>query len=192
MANITILGAGSGTFALNMIRDICLTPNLHGSKVCFMDIDEKRLNASHSMCVRLAKEFGCELELTKTTSREEALTGAEYIINTILINGYKGMTEGWEIAEKHGYHRGGSLHILHDEAFWINFHQLRMMEDILLDIKRICPDAWYLVVANPVLAGTTYLRRKYPEVKMVGLCHGTGMIRKILPQLGLEHEDVTY
>lgn len=192
MANITILGAGSGTFALNMIRDICLTPNLHGSRVCFMDIDEKRLNASHSMCVRLAKEFGCELELTKTTSREEALTGAEYIINTILINGYKGMTEGWQIAEKHGYRRGGSLHILHDEAFWINFHQLRMMEDILLDIKRICPEAWYLVVANPVLAGTTYLRRKYPEVKMVGLCHGTGMIRRILPQLGLEHDDVTY
>ena len=86
------------------------------------------------------------------------------------------MTEGWEIAEKHGYHRGGSLHVLHDEAFWINFHQLRMMEDILMDIKRICPDAWYLMVANPVLAGTTYLRRKYPEVKMVGLCHGTGMI----------------
>ena len=192
MAKITILGAGSGTFALNMIRDLCLTPNLHGSSVCFMDIDEKRLDASYNMCVRLAREFQCDLHLTKTTSREEALLGAEYILNTILIGGYKGMTEGWEIAEKHGYHRGGSLHILHDEAFWINFHQLRMMEDILLDIKRICPDAWYLVVANPVLAGTTYLRRKYPEVKMIGLCHGTGMIRKILPALGMDHEDVTY
>ena len=76
MAKISVLGAGSGTFALNMIRDFCLTPNLHGSQICFMDIDQKRLDASHSMCVRLAKEFGCDLHITKTTSREEALTGA--------------------------------------------------------------------------------------------------------------------
>ena len=148
MAKITVLGAGSSVFSLRMIRDFCLTENLHGSEICFMDIDENRLNASHGLCVRLAKEFGCELTLTKTTSREEALTGADYIINTILINGHQGMIDGWKIAEKHGYRRGGSLHIMHDEAFWINFHQLRMMEDILLDIKRICPDAWYLMVAT--------------------------------------------
>lgn len=86
--------SSSGTFALNMIRDFCLTPNLHGNEICFMDIDEKRLDASHSMCVRLAKEFDCELNITKTTSREEALTGADYIINTILINGYKGYDRG--------------------------------------------------------------------------------------------------
>ena len=61
-----------------------------------------------------------------------------------------------------------------------------------MDIKRICPDAWYLMVANPVLAGTTYLRRKYPEVKMVGLCHGTGMIRNILKAMEIEHDDTTY
>ena len=88
MAKISVLGAGSGTFALNMIRDFCLTPNLHGNEICFMDIDQKRLDASHSMCVRLAKEFECDLNITKTTSREEALTGANYLINTILINGY--------------------------------------------------------------------------------------------------------
>ena len=42
---ISILGAGSGIFSLNMIRDLCLTENLQDSAICFMDIDEKRLDA---------------------------------------------------------------------------------------------------------------------------------------------------
>lgn len=183
---IAVLGAGSGTFALNLIRDFCLTPNLHDCEICFMDIDQKRLDASYGMCSRLSRELNVNLNITKTTDREAALRNAGYVINTILIGGYQRMREGWEIAQKHGYARGGSLHILHDEAFWINFYQLRMMEDILLDIKRLCPDAWYLMVANPVMAGTTYFRRKYPEVKFVGLCHGTGGVRHICSKLGLD------
>ncbi|NLE43312.1 MAG: hypothetical protein GX620_01220, partial [Chloroflexi bacterium] len=37
---ISIIGAGSAVFSLSMIRDICLTPNLQGSTIMFMDIDE--------------------------------------------------------------------------------------------------------------------------------------------------------
>ena len=39
---ISIIGAGSGAFSLSLIRDICLTPNLRGSTVSFMDIDPDR------------------------------------------------------------------------------------------------------------------------------------------------------
>ena len=154
---ISILGAGSGIFSLNMIRDLCLTENLQDSAICFMDIDEKRLDASYTLCMRLAKQMGIRLNISKTTSREEALTGADFVVNTILIGGYRGWKEGWSIAKKWGYRMGGSMHIMHDEAFWINFYQLRMIEDVQLDIKRICPNAWYLLVSNPVMAATTYL-----------------------------------
>ena len=37
---IGVLGAGSGIFSLNLMRDLCLTESLHGSEVCLMDIDE--------------------------------------------------------------------------------------------------------------------------------------------------------
>ena len=161
-------GAGSGIFSLNLMRDLCLTESLHGSEVCLMDIDEKRLDASYTLCTRLAQELGSCLHTTKTTSREACLTGADYVINTILMGGYQGWHDGWKIAQKWGYRRGGSLHVMHDEAFWTNFYQLRMMESVHRDILRICPDAWYLMVCNPVFAGTTYLQRKYPQVKMVG------------------------
>ncbi len=35
---ISIIGAGSGMFSLNLVKDLCLTPNLLDSEICFMDI----------------------------------------------------------------------------------------------------------------------------------------------------------
>ena len=86
-----------------------------------------------------------------------------------------------------GYRWGGPA-IMHDEAFWINYHQLRLFESVVEDILRICPNAWYLQVANSVLGATTYLKRKYPALKMTGLCHGFGGVYHIASLLGLERE----
>lgn len=189
---ISVIGAGSGMFSLNMIRDICLTPNLRECEICFMDISEERLDAAYTLCTRYADETGISLNISRTTSREECLQGADFVINTVLIGGYKGWKEGWEIAKKRGYRFGGSMHIMHDEAFWINFYQLRMMEDILLDIRRICPDAWYVMVANPVMAGITYLKRKYPDMNIVGLCHGFGGVYNLAKEFGMEKDEISY
>ncbi|NDF09630.1 MAG: hypothetical protein EB058_13200, partial [Proteobacteria bacterium] len=35
--NITVIGAGSATFSLGLVKDLCLTENLKGSHVTFMD-----------------------------------------------------------------------------------------------------------------------------------------------------------
>ena len=78
------------------------------------------------------------------------------------------LNSGWEIARRLGYRFGGSLHVMHDEPFWVNFYQLRFFESVVQDILNLCPNAWYLQVANPVLAGVTYLGRKYPDLKIVG------------------------
>lgn len=189
---ISIIGAGSAVFSLNVLRDLCLTPNLSGSTISFMDIDEDRLNAVHAMCRRYADEVGAELSLEKTTDRRESLRGANFVINTALVAGHDRLRVGWDIGFKHGYRFGGSLHIMHDEAFWVNWYQYRLFESIIQDILDICPEAWYLQVANPVLAGITYLGRKYPQAKIVGLCHGFGGVYQIIDALGLDREQTTF
>ena len=117
---ISVLGAGSSVFSANLIKDICLTESLRDSDICFMDIDEKRLRAACALCSRLADELGTPLKITGTTDRAACMRGADFIVDTILIGGYQHYQEGWDIAEKWGYRRGGSLHVMHDEAFWIN------------------------------------------------------------------------
>jgi alpha-galactosidase len=43
-----------------------------------------------------------------------------------------------------------------------------------------------------VLAGITYLIRKYKEAKIVGLCHGYGGVYRLASALGLEREHITF
>ncbi len=189
---ITLIGAGSAVFSLNLVRDLCLTPKLAGSTVCFMDIDDGRLQAVYELCRRYAQETGTALNLEQNTNRREALTDADFVINTALVAGYDRLQAGWDLARPLGYRVGGSLHIMHDEAFWINFYQLQLFDEIVADMLEICPDAYLLLVANPVLAGITYLGRRYPQLKSVGLCHGFSGIYQIADALDLNREDITF
>jgi alpha-galactosidase len=189
---ISLIGAGSGMFSLSLIRDLCLTRSLEGSTVSFMDVNVERLEGSYNLCVRYARELGVEFNFEKTLDRQESLQDADFVINTALAAGHHRLRAGWEIARRFGYRWGGSLAIMHDEAFWIDFYQLRLFESLVQDILRICPHAWYFQVANSVLGGTTYLKRKYPRLKMTGLCHGFNGVYVLADVLGMERQYVTY
>ena len=49
---ICIIGAGSAQFSLGLVKDLCLTENLRGSQVTFMDIDEERLDMIYKLGMR--------------------------------------------------------------------------------------------------------------------------------------------
>ncbi len=189
---ISIIGAGSGAFSLSIVRNLCLTPSLSGSTVSFMDIDADRLEAVATLCRRYAAELGVSLTIQHTPDRKEALQGADFVVNTALTAGHDRLREGWRIALKHGFRFSGSYHILYDEPFWVNFYQLRFFESLTEDILAICPKAWHLMVANPVVAGTTHLMRKYAAAKMVGICHGYAEALRLGQRLAGTRDGLTY
>jgi alpha-galactosidase len=189
---ISIIGAGSAVFSLGLVRDLCMTPSLAGATVSLMDISPERLDAIHRLCERYIAETGAEIRAEATMDRRESLRDADFVINTALIGGYEPMYTGWEIARELGYRLGGSLHIVHDEPFWINFHQLRFFETVVEEILDLCPNALYLQVANPVLAGVTHLSRTYAELKIVGICHGYAGVYQIAEVLGLDPDGLTF
>jgi alpha-galactosidase len=189
---ISIIGAGSATFSLALVKDLCLTPNLSGSTVSFMDINKERLDAVYTLCRRYAEETKAKLKLEKTTDRRESLRDADFVVNTALVVGYGGYREGWNLGFRHGYRFGGSLHVMHDECFWSNYYQLRLFESLADDILEVCPDAWYLKLANPVLAATTFLARKYAKLKFIGLCHGFLGVYHLASVLGLDAKNLEF
>lgn len=189
---ISIIGAGSGCFSLSLIKDLCLSEYLRTATVCLMDVDPQRLDDAYTLCRRYSAEVGAGLEIEKTESRSVALLDADFVILTALAADNARLIDGWNIAYRLGYRFGGSLHIMHDEAFWVNFYQLQLMEAVAQDILATAPKAWLVLVANPVLAGTTFLRRKYPNLNVVGMCHGFNGVYKIAERLNLSRDDIEF
>jgi alpha-galactosidase len=192
MKKVSFIGAGSGCFCLSVVKSMCQSKMLGGYVISLMDINEQKLDVIYNIARKYATEINADIEIQKTTDRIESISGAEFVVTTALAAGYDRMLDGWKIAQKYGFKFGGSLHILHDEAFWINFYQFKLFEAITEDMLVHCPDAWHLMVSNPVISGTTHLQRKYPKAKMVGLCHGYQMVNGLANSLGYDKKSLAY
>lgn len=181
---VTIIGAGSVVFSLGLVKDLCLTESLGGSEVCFMDINEERLDVIYRLGVRYAEDLGANLKFQRTLDREESLQDADFVINTATVthNEYF-MKRRRELAAQYGYFYG--------HTGMPEYHNLQLMLDVALDMERICPDAWVLQAGNPVFAGTTLMTRE-TGIKVCGLCHGHYGYRTLASVLGLDPDKVTW
>jgi alpha-galactosidase len=180
---VAIIGAGSAQFSLTMVRDLCLTPNLQGSHVTFMDIDEERLEMIYHLGKRYAEQLGSNLTFEKTTDRAAALEGADYVINTAYVLGHIVEANLRDLCSRHGfYHFGGALG---------PYHQFWLMLSVAQDIEKICPKAWLIQVGNPVFHGCTLMTRE-TSTQIIGLCHGHYGYLEIAATLGLDPAKVVW
>lgn len=182
--SITVIGAGSATFSLGLVKDLCLTENLKGAHVTFMDIDAGRLANITRLAERYSRELGAELTFRATTNREEALAGADFVINTADVKGHHHARRVRELTAAHGYYYYGTGIIGH-------YYNFSLMLGIARDMERICPDAWLIQSGNPVFDGTTLMTRQ-TKVKVIGLCHGHYGYLEVARRLGLDPARVTW
>lgn len=191
---IAIIGAGSATFSLTLVRDLCASNAFPGSTVCFMDIDEERLSSIYQLAVRYVKELGIDLKFEKTLNRWAALKDADFVINTAFTGGHEVEESLREIAEKYGYYRGHSGNLGNWGGTKIpyphGFHQYKLMLDIARDMEVLCPKAWLLQASNPVFEGCTLMTRE-TNIKVIGICHGHYGYLEIARVLGLDPNKLT-
>ena len=189
MVKISVVGAGSVVFTGRLIVDLCLTKSLSRSTVVLVDIDKKRLNMMYNLATKYAREMNTDVSIKKTMDREEALNGADFVINTVKIGGYEPMEIERKIAENYGYYRGLGDRVNDYYGGIGAFHQLKFFLDLASDVEEICPDAWLIQAANPVFEGTTLMSRE-TKAKVVGVCHGHSGYIDVLKTLGLKQENV--
>jgi alpha-galactosidase len=179
---ITVIGAGSATFSMGLVRDLVLTENLAGSLVSFMDVNQERLDMIHRLAERYVAELGAHLRFEKTTDQRRALAEADFVINTAGTE-YGHWEESRALAKKHGYANGAS--------FGVNYYNLKLMMDVAHDMEQVCPNAWLIQSGNPVLEGTTLMTRQ-TNLRIIGLCHGHYGYQNIARALGLDPAQVTW
>ncbi|MFX0072192.1 MAG: alpha-glucosidase, partial [Candidatus Hermodarchaeota archaeon] len=168
---IVLIGAGSLQFGLSCIGNILASQVLKGSKICLHDINVETLEFTYKMCQSVIDENNLDFTLEYTINRPKALKDADFIISSIEIPPRFELLEmDYRVPQEFGNKQvtgenGGPGGL---------FHSLRVIPpilDICADIQKICPNAYLINYSNPMSRICLAIKRTYPSLKFVGLCH---------------------
>jgi alpha-galactosidase len=168
---ITLIGAGSLQFGLGSAGSIINSDVLKGSIICLHDINEEMLKLAYTACKSAIEQNKLDFSIESTTNRKEALKGATFVINSIEVTPrFELWDQDFTIPQKFG----------NRQIFGENggpggfFHSARIIPPILEiceDIVKICPNVLFINYSNPMSRICLAIKRKYPNLKFVGLCH---------------------
>jgi alpha-galactosidase len=180
---IVLIGAGSAMFGLGTLGNIFKSKALEGSTVVLHDINPQALSKVEGIARRFLEENNLPYTLVATTSRQEALQDANFCIIAIEVGDrYELWEQDWKIPLQYGIHQvygenGGPGGL---------FHSLRIIPPILEicgDIQSLCPEAYVFNLSNPMTRICLAIKRKYPNLNVIGLCHEVVSLIEHLPKI---------
>ena len=179
---IVLVGAGSTSFGPAMFNDMFLSKIFDGSTLTLHDIDKEHLEIIFELLTAENDRIGQKFNLERTTNRASALKDADFIISSIEVGErFKLWREDYEIPRKHGSTQilgecggpGGSLHA---------FRIIPSIIEIVKDVEKICPNAFFINFSNPVSRVCLAIKRT-TNLKFIGLCHQIGFLNINLPRI---------
>ena len=182
--SISMIGAGSG-FVISVARELAISEALQDATFTVMDVDLERARKAEQEVRKILDEKESAVKLKATTSIEEALDGANYVIASCEIQRYEFWMKDVEIPERHGVCQvlgenggpGGQIHAMRSVS---NFMPL------LASMERYCPEAWLMNFSNPMSVLCTYFKN-YSKIRALGFCHQVhGSFGVIAEMLGME------
>lgn len=178
---IVLIGAGSAQFGCGILGEIFQSKELKGAEVVLVDINAKALDKVYRIGLQCIETHKLDFSLSALVDRKEALQGADFVIISIEIGDrFILWDQDWKIPLQFGVHQvygenGGPGGI---------FHALRIIPPILEiceDVMQYCPQAIVFNYSNPMVAITTAVLRKYPELQFIGMCHEIASLERYLP-----------
>ncbi len=180
---IVLVGAGSAQFGFGTLSDIFFSEVLEGSEVMLHDINPNALARVRKAATVYVEEHELPFTITASTERADALQGADFVVISIEVGDRFALWEqDWMIPLQYGirqvYGENGGPGGL--------FHSLRIIPPILEicgDVMEICPEATVFNFSNPMTRICTTVKRKYPDLKLIGLCHEIASLPQHLPRI---------
>jgi alpha-galactosidase len=165
MPKIAFVGAGSTVFTRNLVGDVLSHPELRESTFALMDIDPERLRTSE----QVVRSLGAR-NVVATEERRAALDGADYVVTSFQVGGYRPSTViDFEVPKQHGL-RQTIADTLGVGGIMRGLRTIPVLLDVCRDIEDCCPDALLLQYVNP-MAMLCWAVAGASSVRTVGLCH---------------------
>ncbi len=180
---IAYIGGGSRGWAWTFMTDLALEPKLSGT-IRLYDIDKEAAKANEQIGNRVSQD---EKAVGKWTyqaveSLQEALTGADFVVISILPKTFDEME-----VDVHMPERLGIFQSVGDTAGpgGINraIRTIPMFAQIGEAIAGYSPDAWVINYTNPMSLCVKTLYHVFPRIKAFGCCHEVFGTQKFLADI---------
>ena len=164
---VAIVGGGS-TYSPELVHGLVGRADALGlSELVLQDPREDRLGPVGGVCARMAATMGSSVAVRTTTSLDEALDGADFVVVQIRVGGQQGRHEDIRL----GLDRG----LIGQETTGVGglakaLRTIPVVLDIAERVRARCPDAWLLNFTNPSGMVTEALLRA-GHARTVGLCN---------------------
>ena len=188
---ITIVGGGSTTFVPPLLRLLIDSAPLHGSTVVLMDLDPQRLELMETVVRQLIAQEESELKIESTTNLREALTGADFVIVSIVAGGFDMYEYDLEIPARYGIFTEGGETVGPGGLMHACRH-IPILVEICHQLEEVSPEAWLFNYTNPDTCVVMALERE-TNIKAVSLCTCSAVVRhadKLAQETGLPAEDL--
>src|SRR3954468_20264803 len=171
MPKVAFVGAGSTVFTRNLVGDLLALPELADTTtIALMDIDAERLRASELVARRLVEARRARARVEATLDRAAALDGADYVVTSFQVGGYRPSTVvDFEVPKRFGRRQtiGDTLGI---GGMMRGLRTIPVLLDVCRDMEDLCADALLLNYVNP-MAMLCWAVGEASPVRAVGLCH---------------------
>lgn len=168
---IAYIGGGSRGWAWKFMSDLVSCDDISGD-VCLYDIDLDAAKKNEIIGNKFNSAEGAKSvwRYKAVEQISEALTGADFVIISILPGTFDEMESDVHAPEKYGIYQsvgdtvgpGGIVRAM---------RTIPMYEEIAENIKKYSPDAWVINYTNPMTLCVKTLYRVFPEIKAFGCCH---------------------
>lgn len=179
---IAYIGGGSRGWAWGLMSDLASAGDISGS-VDLYDIDFEAAKNNEIIGNKYNDAEGAtsfwKYKAVKTI--EEALTGADFVILSILPGTFDEMQSDVHTPEKYGIYQsvgdtsgpGGIIRAM---------RTVPMYEGFAENIKKYAPNAWVINYTNPMTLCVRTLYRIFPQIKAFGCCHEVFGTQELLMQ----------
>ncbi|GLV60174.1 6-phospho-beta-glucosidase [Dictyobacter sp. S3.2.2.5] len=145
-AKIAIIGGGS-LHCSGFIQNLIQHPNtLRGCQITLMDIDEERLNLTYTLASKLLQQANTGIQIEKTTSQEEAIEDASFVLITFRTGGMRARVIDEKLPLRHNLIGQDTVGA---GGFFYALRTAPVIAGIAAEIEKLAPKAFLLNYTSP-------------------------------------------
>ncbi len=180
---IAYIGGGSRGWAWTFMTDLAMEKQISGT-IYLYDIDRKAAQANEFIGNRLMQRADAvgNWRFEEKGSLEEALTGADFTVISILPKTFDEMEVDVHMPERLGIYQsvgdtagpGGIMRALRTLPIYVEFARA---------IEKYFPEAWVSNYTNPMSLCVRTLYETFPKIKAFGCCHEVFGTQQLLARM---------